>query len=469
MKNELLLISIATDSHRNIGCLSLFAVAEEAKISTNLLFLPKEEEYNEPEFSEFLIENQFKVVGISLTTRDFYFACKLTKHIRKYLPIAHITWGGIHPTCKPDESLEHADSICIGEGEIFLPELVKVLRNEGNISKISGIGLRLNENEIIKKSPSMVQDLNSLPFPRFDFDKFFVQDEKKFHKFDQDDYKKYSRHKGDGYVLLTSRSCPHRCTYCINSFINRLYPDNSSRLNRRLTVDNVLKEIKHAVNTIPSIEFINFMDDHFLTDKKWIDEFCEKYKAQFGFPFIIRATPGSIKEEQISNLKNAGLHTVQMGIQSGSKKTHKLIFRRAFNEERVVEAAKVLNSYKLECLFDFIIENDFETDEDRDKTIELMLKLPKPFVANLFVMTVFPETDLERLYKEKNMTPRVDPYSSNYFNFHENDFYYQLASLIPLIKEDEARQIFENRKDEKTLSKLKKLFLEKVNQTPGSD
>jgi anaerobic magnesium-protoporphyrin IX monomethyl ester cyclase len=467
VKNELLLISIATDSHRNIGCLSLYAVAQEARISTNLLFIPREAEYNEEEFCTLLKSNDYKVIGISLTTRDFYFACTITSHIRKCMPGAHVVWGGIHPTCRPNECLDHADSICVGEGEVFLPRLVKALRDKAEISEIEGIGMKVGDkDEVVMNPPSLVHDLNSLPFPRFDYERFFVLDANKLHTFDSSDYAKYSRHSGDGYVLLTSRSCPHRCTYCINSFLNRLYPDNSSRLYRRLSVDNVLKEIDHALSTIPGIGFINFMDDHFLTDSKWINEFCEKYRKSINLPFIIRATPATIKDEQISVLKDAGLHTVQMGIQSGSKKTHKEIFHRSFNEESVLRAANVLNQYDLECLYDFIIENDFETDEDRDKTIELMLQLPKPYIANLFVMTVFPETDLELVYKERNMTPRVDPYSSNYFSFHENDFYYQLASLIPLIDGDEARHIFDNRNDQQTSSRLMELFLEKVGPTP---
>ena len=201
------------------------------------------------------------------------------------------------------------------------------------------------------------------------------------------------------------------------------------------------------------------MDDNFLTDKKWINEFCKKYKQHVHLPFIIRATPNTIKDEQISLLKDAGLRTVQMGIQSGSKCTHETIFHRAFDTKTVLSAANVLNRNELVCLYDFIIENDFETDEDRDKTIELMLQLPKPYIANLFVMTVFPKTDLEVMYKERNMTPRVNPYESNYFDFNENDFYYQLASLIPLIDEAEARHIFKNRKDPQVILHLKKLYI----------
>lgn len=469
MKNELLLISIALDSHRNIGCLSLYATAIDNEISTKLLFIPRWNEYNEAEFGEFLKINNFNIVGISLTTRDFYFACNITSHIRKYLPRAHINWGGIHPTSKPEECLEYADSICIGEGESFLLQLVAALRNGIDISMIPGIGVKVGvEKRLIINPPQFIKDLNLLPFPRFDFEHFYVLDGEGLHLFGPKDYIKYSRHGGDGYVLLSSRTCPNRCAYCINSFYNRLYDndnDNNNsyiRLHRRISVDNILSEIAHAISTIPGIGFINFMDDHFLTDKKWINEFCKKYKKHVNMPFIIRATPNAINDEQIALLKDAGLRTVQMGIQSGSKRTNETIFHRAFDTKTVLSAANVLNRNELVCLYDFIIENDFETDEDRDKTIELMLQLPKPYIANLFVMTVFPKTDLEVMYKERNMTPRVDPYKSNYFDFNEHDFYYQLASLIPLIDESEARDIFKNRNDPQVILSLKKLYMEKI-------
>ena len=463
VKNELLLISIATDSHRNIGCLSLYATAVEAEVSTNLLFIPREAEYSEEEFSKLLKTNNYKVVGVSLTTKDFYFAQIVTAHIRKYLPQAHIVWGGIHATCKPEECLNYADSICIGEGEESLIQLIIALRDGVDISDIPGIGVKVgNKNELVMNRPRLIEDLNSLAFPRFDFEHFYVLDACGLHMFGFPDYSKYARHNGDGYVLLTSRACPHRCSYCINSFLNRLYDNNFARLHRRLTVDNTLKEISYALATIPGISFINFMDDLFLTDNKWIEEFCEKYKKLINLPFIIRATPNTVNHEQISLLKDAGLHTVQMGIQSGNEHTHKTIFHRSFKEADVLRAAKILNNYDLECLYDFIIDNDFETDQDRDKTIEFMLRLPKPYTASLFAMTVFPKTDLEAMYEQRKMIPRIDPYLSNYYNLNEDNFYFQLASLVPLIDEKEVRYVLRNREDPQVLAHLKKLFLEKV-------
>ena len=459
-KKELLLISIATDSYRNIGCISLYATAMEDGISTDLLFIPSETEYSEEKFSAFLKINEYRVIGISLTTRDFYFARKITLHIRKYLPQSHILWGGIHPTCKPEECLNYADSICIGEGELFLVQLITALREGADISDIPGIGVKVGDKDELKiNQPQLIQDLNSLPFPHFDFDHFYILNDSGLNLFSLQDYIKYSRHGGDGYVLLTSRSCPHNCSYCVNSFLNHLYDDNTSRVCRQLTVDNVLREISYAVSTIPKIGFINFMDDHFLLSEKWIMEFCEKYKKIINLPFMIRVTPNDIKDKRISLLKDAGLTTIQMGIQSGSKHTQKNIYHRSFNDEDVLRAAKVLNYYGITCLYDFIIDNQLETDEDRDKTIELMLQIPKPYLANLFAIVVYPKTVLEEIYKKREITPRIDAYSSNYFSFSkENYFYYQLASLVPLIDEKEIRYILRNRDDKDSLSYLKKLF-----------
>jgi len=460
VKKELLLISIATDSYRNLGLISIFATTTEAGISTDLLFIPSEAEYNEEMFSNFLKTNKYRVIGISLTTRDFYFARKITSHIRKHLPQSHILWGGMHPTCKPKECLTYADSICIGEGEIFIVNLVTALRDGMDISDIPGIGVKVGKkNELKINPPQLIQDLNSLPFPRFDFKHFYVLNDNGLNLFSPQDYVRYSRHGGDGYVLLTSRSCPYNCSYCINSFLNRLYEDNTARICRRLTVDNVIQEIAHAISTIPGIGFINFMDDHFLLSKKWTEEFCKKYKKVINLPFIIRATANTIKDKQISLLKDAGMTTVQMGIQSGSKHTHNNIYHRSFNEEEVLRAAKVLNRYGITCLYDFIIDNELETDEDRDKTIELMLRLPKPYLANLFALAVFPKTDLEEMYKKRKIKPKIDVYSSNYFEFSKkNYFYYQLASLAPLIDEKKIRNILQNRDDKKSLSLLNKLF-----------
>lgn len=158
-------------------------------------------------------------------------------------------------------------------------------------------------------------------------------------------------------------------------------------------------------------------------------------------------------------MQQAGLAVLQTGIQSGSERIHKTIFHRSFDRTAVLRAANVLKQYDIKAVYDFIIENDFEADDDRDLTIELMLELPKPYDVNLFVLTVFPKTDLETMYKEHNMKSRIDPYESDYTDYNENDFYYQIASVIPSIPTEEARFIFHHRRHARAY--LQKLYLSK--------
>jgi anaerobic magnesium-protoporphyrin IX monomethyl ester cyclase len=454
-KCELLLISVLPDSHRSLSCLSLYGVAAANTISVRLLFIPRKNEYNEIEFGEFLTNHGFDVVGISVTTGDFTFCCLLTEHIRKYLPKAHVVWGGIHPLSLPEECLQYADSICIGEGEITLLNLLSGLRNQEDLSPIPGIGFKKGSQLILNPPPPVQHDLSALPFPYYDFENFSLLDGQGLKRFNLEAYARYSKHQGEDYTVMTSRSCPYRCAFCINSFLNRV--QGSSGLIRRRSVDHVLQEISYARSQIPGIGFINFIDDHFLTDKKWTNDFCEKYKEQIGLPFMIRAVPETIKEDAVIQLKDAGLTVLQTGVQSGSERIHKTIFHRSFNKTAVLQAADVLRRQHIKVVYDFIIENDFETDVDRDLTIELLLDLPKPYEVNLFVLTVFPKTDLETMYKERQMKSRIDPYKSDYLDYNEQDFYYQLASLIPLISKDDALEFFQNRQ-------LRKLELENLYQ-----
>ena len=441
---ELLIISVLPGSHRHLSCLTLFAVTKGKGIETKLLFIPDRDHYDETQFAQFLRANSFKVIGLSVTTGDYHFCRTLTAHIRHHKPEAHVIWGGIHPISRPDECIPHVDSLCIGDGEVTLPALFDRLIQGTEIYSLAGIGYRgLNGDLVVNPPPPVITDLDSLPAIHYDFERFFVLDGRGLHQFSQHDYALYSKHNGEDFTLMTSRSCPYDCSYCINSFLNKL--NNFSGKMRRHSVDYVLREIALARSQIPSIQFINFIDDFFLTSRKWTEEFCTKYQEHVGLPFIIRTVPATITESEISRLKAAGLAVVQTGIQSGSQRTHDRIFHRRFDREVVMRAAGVLVRHQVKGMYDFIIENDFEDDSDRDQTISVMLDLPKPYEANLFVLTVFPKTDLEMMYQKSGMKSRVDPYQSDYLDYDEDNFYYQLASIIPTTSTKICRFIFQYR------------------------
>lgn len=64
------------------------------------------------------------VIGISLMTNLLENTIQITQALKKNLSVP-VLWGGIHPTILPEECLDYADMVCIGEGEETLVEFAR--------------------------------------------------------------------------------------------------------------------------------------------------------------------------------------------------------------------------------------------------------------------------------------------------------------------------------------------------------
>ena len=429
-KNSLLLISILKNSHRNLSCISLFVYLRAKGMDVYLLFIPREQEYCSRLLVDFLISHVFSLIGISVMTDNFEFAKTITNDLRELTPDAHICWGGVHPTLLPEECLAYADSVCVGEGEIALYSLAQQIDRKETYFNIPGIGCKVNGKIIVNPPVSLIENLDSLPVIFYDWERFYIQDSSGLRKFTNSEYTLYSNYNGEDYTIMTSRGCPFSCTYCCNSYINKLYQTRGKI--RRRGVRHVIEEIRMAIKTVNNIQFINFNDDQFITDKEWNKEFCSAYMKEIGLPFIVRLCPGTFDEADLQLLKCAGLMFVTMGIQSGSDRTNKEIFKRRFSRSSIIQTSNLLSKNQIYPYYDVIIRNELEDDSDRKKTIELLLELEQPFALNFFSLTPFPRTELEQIYKKRSVVPKSSPYGSkSYSNYDESDSFFQLAYIIP--------------------------------------
>src|SRR4030067_2810348 len=68
------------------------------------------------------------LIGLTLMTNFFDNAVQITTRLKRVLDIP-VIWGGVHPTIRPDESLEYADMVCVGDGEDALLALVRKMGN----------------------------------------------------------------------------------------------------------------------------------------------------------------------------------------------------------------------------------------------------------------------------------------------------------------------------------------------------
>jgi coproporphyrinogen III oxidase-like Fe-S oxidoreductase len=89
-----------------------------------------------------------------------------------------------------------------------------------------------------------------------------------------------------------------------------------------------------------------------------------------------------------------------MGIETACDRTRKL-YRRTTTNETVLQAAKNINKFKksVTAIYDFILDNPYETKEDIAETLKFILKIPRPFHLQLFSLIFFPGTELYTIAK----------------------------------------------------------------------
>ena len=343
------------------------------------------------------LANGFDVAGISLMTNYFNHAVQVTDFLHKQLDIP-IIWGGVHPTVRPDECLEFADMICVGEGEEAMLEVMERIGNDQNLSGIRNLWIKGEDRPELRP---LISDLDSLPLSDFNLDDQYVllPDGETIQPLDMDTFVYYASsgvmwNDKMSYQVITSRGCPYGCTFCINSYLRGLY--KGQKTYRRRSFDNVFQELQFAVDRFPVNEILFSDDSFFASSEDDLEAFAKEYKKRFGLGFRCMATPNAITERKVNALVDAGLCYVEVGIQSCAPETLALYKRKWGDVEHVKNAAKILTKYsdQLDVLYDIIIDNPWESVEHNLQTLRAIVELPRPYLLQMFSLTLFPGTEL---------------------------------------------------------------------------
>lgn len=398
----------------SLGIRIMSSLLKQEGFTTNLIFLPNiaAEKSRKPQFvylydqsvMEELIEicGDSHLVGISLMTNYFEGAAQITKALKRNLR-APVIWGGIHATIRPEECLAYADIVCLGEGEHAVLELAQKLNKGESYYHINNLWFKKDGHIIKNPLRPLIQDLDSLPFPDYDLESHYILEQSRIHPLDESLLKKalargsISRYMNMvAYQTMATRGCPHKCTYCCNDTLRNLYPGQNYV--RRRSAGNIIDELAQVKEKSSFIQAFWFSDDSFFaTNDEEIKRFSQLYKDKIGFPFFCLGSPTTINERKMDYLIEAGLRCIQMGIQTGSRRVCEEIYQRRISNEQVINAARIINRYRkklLPPLYDFILDNHYETEEDVLATLNLLVKLPRPYSLQLFSLVLYPGTQL---------------------------------------------------------------------------
>jgi radical SAM superfamily enzyme YgiQ (UPF0313 family) len=373
------------------------------------------------------------IVGFSVLTNDFFRASSITKHLKSRIK-APIVWGGIHSSIAPESCPHEVDYIYIGEGEAGMLELVDRIKHGRSASDMKN--LYYWEGDILRKNPlrPLLKGEELKHVQDFELDRHFVLDKDRIVKVTYDLVRKNFYHDFENddtaYLAVFSRGCVHGCTYCCNNKLNKLY-NFEKTVYRTMTARGMIDELKYVIDKFPFVKFIYINDDNFLAnDIKILREFADLYTKEIALPFKALGSPVYVTEDKIKALKAAGLKEVHIGVQSGSNKTNKEIYRRSIPSQSVLRTASLIHKYDLRGRYDFIFDNPYESPEDGLETARLILQLPKPYILQPFSLTFFPGTEL---YDRAKRDGKLVDECSQVFEKITNEFYVDNTTYLKLV------------------------------------
>jgi len=220
------------------------------------------------------LPGDFDAVAISSFTAQIKQAYELADRFRS--AGTRVILGGLHVTARPDEALQHADSIIIGEGEPFWPKLVEDLKN-GRLQPVYD-------------SRATPFDLAESPMPRYELL----------------DPERYNR-----LTVQTQRGCPFDCEFCASSI--RLSP-----LFRVKPVEKVIAEIRRIKEIWPT-PFIEFADDNTFANKKHGKKLARALIAE-NVPWFTETDISVARDKELLALmRDSGCAQVLIGLESPSR------------------------------------------------------------------------------------------------------------------------------------------------------
>jgi len=252
------------------------------------------------------------------------------------------------------------DAICFGEGEIPLRQLVDAENpDELFTSSPAWITRRSLEGGRVPRAQHVV-NLDEIPF----LDHGLLN---------LDDYKgreadKLSVKKGLRQLSIsTSRGCPFNCVFCASSTVH-------GKAVRCMSVERVLSDVERMMRD-HGIGVLAIEDDHFLAHRKRAKEILRRLAAlHLRIEFPNGMAIYAIDDELGQLLRAAGVTTVSLAMESGSKYVLKSIIDKPLQLGQVTRAVAILrkNDICVHCCI--VLGLPGELEKHRDETMSMITR-----------------------------------------------------------------------------------------------
>jgi len=275
------------------------------------------------------------IIAYSPLTSTYQWMLDIARNAKQMNPNVINVFGGVHASALPDLVINRPeiDYVVVGEGDVAFPQILNAIQNRDFETPIVNTRFKTKSGIVVRGiQSSFIQDLDSLPFL---------------------DKQLWEEHVilGDIYMTMASRGCPYRCTFCFNNFFAKLPEEKGGKYVRLRSPEHTIAELKFA-KTRYNIKRVDFEDDVFTTNKKWLQEFLSSYKKEINVPFQILTHPRYMDADIAKWLKDAGCEWIQMGVQSMDEDFKKDSLMRYERSDDIAKTLDIMNQNKLNVKVD---------------------------------------------------------------------------------------------------------------------
>ena len=324
-------------------------------------------------------------VGIMTFTISVHTIARLCALLEDARPGIKIILGGPHINACPDETFRRYPIFKLAvlhEGEETLPELIRALEGNKDLTTIAGIIFTTEEGSIVRTHDRpLIKNLDALPRPRWELLPFLP-----------DHYRPSTMtyRQLPAVAVVTSRGCPHGCIFCDRSVFGRQWRAHSA--------ETIIGWLDFLVERY-GIRDINFQDDHFMVDKKRLAAICAGIRARH--PNLLWSTIGradAVDRQSAQLMKEAGCWQIAFGIESGSQNILDLLHK---NEtiEQIETAVRIIKETGMTVKGLFMAGCPGETEETLMETERFIRRLDLDFVS-MSAFTPTPNTEIFRHWQE---------------------------------------------------------------------
>lgn len=319
------------------------------------------------------IADDYDMVVMYTSTPTLRIDVETARRIKERKPATVTVLTGPHVTILPEETLKSAagsvDIVCRGEFDYAVKELC-----EGRPwDMVEGISFMKDSATVNTPDRPAVTDLDALPFTS------------QVYKRDLPVNEYIIPHVKNPYVsIYTSRGCPAKCTFC-------LWPHTySGRRIRTRSPENVYQEVKWIKENLPQLGDIIFDDDTFSANRRHARQVAELI-APLKVSWVINAR-ANCDFETLKIMRDAGLHHVIVGYESGSDEILKNI-KKGVTRERAIQFTRDCKKLGITIHGAFIVGLPGETRQTIRDTIEyakmldldsIQVSLPSPYPGTEF-------------------------------------------------------------------------------------